>query len=61
MQEQLRKKVRIAKALNGNTFTYKDFAGVIFQKIGFYNFLNVYYDLSSKKEYDLEEFIVNLL
>lgn len=29
MQEQLRKKVRIAKALNGNTFTYKDFAGVI--------------------------------
>lgn len=29
MQEQLRKKVRVAKALNGNAFTYKDFAGVI--------------------------------
>lgn len=29
MQEQLRKDVRIAKALNDNTFTYKDFASVI--------------------------------
>lgn len=29
MQEQLRKKVRVAKALNGNAFKYKDFAGVI--------------------------------
>lgn len=29
MQEQLRKDVRIAKALNDNMFTYKDFASVI--------------------------------
>ena len=29
MQEQLRKNVRIAKALNDNIFTYKDFASVI--------------------------------
>ena len=29
MQEQLRKNVRIAKAMNENLFTYKDFAVVI--------------------------------
>lgn len=29
MQEQLRKNVRIAKAINDNDFTYRDFANAI--------------------------------
>lgn len=62
MQEQLRKNVRLAKALNDNEFTYKDFASVIdITENGFYNFLNGYYNLSYQKAKELEDFIVNLL
>jgi len=34
---------------------------LILQKIGFYNFLNGYYNLSYSKAKKLEDFIINLL
>lgn len=62
MQEKLREQVKIVKATMGDIFTYKDIAEMIGISInGFYNWLNRQYNLSSKRQKMLEDFINNIL
>lgn len=62
MQENLRQQVKIIKATMGDIFTYKDIADMLGISInGFYNWLNEQYNLSYKKQKQLEEFINNIL
>ena len=62
MQEKLREQVKIIKATMGDIFTYKDIAEMLGISIGgFYNWLNEQYNLSYKKQKQLEEFINNIL
>ena len=60
-QDILRKQTKIAKALNED-FTYKAFAEALnITDHSFYNWLNGYYDLSSKKAKELQEVIIDLI
>ena len=61
MQDELRRQVRLAKAMN-EEYTYKDFAEAIEISEGsFYNWLNGSYDLSRKKFAYLQDIVVNLI
>lgn len=60
-QDTLRKKARLAKALN-DEYTFKDFAEIINLTEGsFYNWLSGSQELSYKKYKYLEDFIICLL
>lgn len=62
MQENLRKQVKIVKALYGEDFKYKDIAEMLEININsFYNWLNNYYDLGKEKEKVLQDFVNNIL
>lgn len=59
-QEDLRKKVRLAKALNDDIF-YKDFAEYLeITEYSFYNWLHGYYNLSRKNYIKLNDIITDL-
>lgn len=61
-QNFLRKNCKVAKALNDDIFTYKDFADAIeIDHNSFYNWLNGAYDLSYNKAKQLNDFINDLL
>lgn len=60
-QDFLRKKVKMAKALNDDIF-YKDFAEYLnITEHSFYNWIKGYYDLSSQKASKLNEVVVDLI
>ena len=60
-QEEMRKKVKMAKAMNDDVY-YKDFANYLcISQNSFYNWLKGYYNLSNKKADKLEEVIVDLI
>ena len=60
-QQELRKKVRIAKALNRD-WSYRQMAEVIqITPNAFYNWLNEYYDLSNDKKSELEDLVYDLI
>ena len=60
-QEELRKKVRIAKALNEDIF-YKDFAEYLeITEYSFYNWLHGYYNLSRKNHIKLNDIVSDLI
>lgn len=60
-QENLRKKVKIAKALNDD-WSYKAMSEVIgITDHAFYNWLHGFYKLSSRKVSDLESLIDDLM
>lgn len=60
-QHELRKSVRIAKALNTD-WSYRQMAEVIqITPNAFYNWLNGYYDLSFEKEQELDELVYDLI
>lgn len=60
-QELLRKQTKIAKACNDDIY-YKDFAQYLnMAEHSFYNWLNGYYDLSTKKAKQLQEVIIDLI
>lgn len=62
MQENLRKQVKVVKALYGEDFTYKDIAEMLEININsFYNWLNNYYDLGREKEKVLQAFVNDIL
>ena len=62
IQENLRKNCKLAKALNDDIFTYKDFAEAIdIDHNSFYNWLNGAYNLSDTKAKSLNDFINNIL
>lgn len=62
MQENLRKQVKVVKALYGEDFKYKDIAEMLEININsFYNWLNNYYDLGKEKEKVLQDFVNNIL
>ena len=59
-QEKIRKKVKLAKALNEDIY-YKDFAEYLnISEHSFYNWLKGYYDLCAKKLLKLEDVVVDL-
>ena len=59
-QDKIRKKVKLAKALNDDIY-YKDFAEYLnVTEHSFYNWLNGYYNLSKYKLYKLEDVVVDL-
>ena len=61
-QDILRQQTKIAKAMNDDEFSYKDFAAAIaVSDHSFYNWLNGYYDLSYKKASYLEDIVINLI
>lgn len=61
MQELLRKKTKIARALNDNLFTYKDIAQYLeINSHSFYNWLKGYYCLSEEKAKKLQDFLDDL-
>ena len=60
-QDELRKQVKLAKALN-DEYTYKDFAEAIEISEGsFYNWLSKKYSLSQEKYAYLQDIIINLI
>lgn len=60
-QEKLRKKVKIAKALNDD-WSYKAMSEVIgITDHAFYNWLHGFYKLSSRKVLDLESLVDDLM
>ena len=60
-QDNLRQKVKIAKACNDD-WSYKDMSEVIQISVNsFYNWLNGYYDLSNKKANELLELASDLI
>ena len=62
MQENLKKQVKVVKALYGEDFKYKDIAEMLEININsFYNWLNNYYDLGKEKEKVLQDFVNNIL
>lgn len=62
MQENLRKQVKVVKALYSEDFTYKDIAEMLEININsFYNWLNNYYDLGREKEKVLQAFVNDIL
>ena len=62
MQENLRKQVKVVKALYGEDFKYKDIAEMLEININsFYNWLNNYYDLGKEKEKVLQDYVNNIL
>lgn len=62
MQENLRKQVKVVKALYGEDFTYKDIAEMLEININsFYNWLNNYYNLGREKEKVLQAFVNDIL
>lgn len=61
-QDFLRKQVKVAKALNDEDFTYKDFAAAIdITDHSFYNWLNGYYELSNDKARYLQGIVEDIL
>lgn len=59
-QEKIRRKVKVAKALNDDIY-YKDFAEYIeVTEHSFYNWLNGYYNLSKSKIEKLEDVVGEL-
>jgi len=61
-QDKLREQARVARAINHDCFTYADFADYLEISVNsFYNWLNGYYDLSSKKADNLNSFLSDLL
>lgn len=62
MQEILRERVKIVKALYGDIYRYIDIAEMLEMNINsFYNWLNGAYDLGSEKQKQLEIFINDIL
>jgi DNA-binding transcriptional regulator YiaG len=60
-QEELRKQVKIVKALNDDIY-YKDFAMYLnINENSFYNWLNGYYSLSKKNIKLLQDIIIDLI
>lgn len=60
-QDDLRKQVKLAKALNDD-WSYKDMSEVIqITAHAFYNWLSGAYELSYKKERELADLISNLI
>ena len=61
MQDNLRKKVKLAKALNDDIY-YKDFAEYLeISEHAFYNWLCGYYKLSRRNYRKLNDIIVDLI
>lgn len=61
-QDFLRKQVKVAKALNDDDFTYKDFAAAIgITDHSFYNWLKGYYQLSYSKARYLQGIVEDIL
>lgn len=61
MQDNLRKKVKLAKACNIDIF-YKDFAEYLeITEHSFYNWLNGYYELSQNNAKKLNDLVVDLI
>ena len=62
MQENLRKQVKIVKALYGKDFTYKDIADMLEININsFYNWLNGSYDFGRQKAKKLQIWLNDIL
>lgn len=60
-QEEIRKQVKLAKALNYDIY-YKDFAEYLdIKEHSFYNWLNGYYNLSQSKLYKLKDVVADLV
>ena len=60
-QDILRKQVKLAKACT-DWLTFKDLAATLdITDHSFYNWLNGYYELSSKKAAQLQELIIDLI
>lgn len=60
-QDILRKQVKIAKACT-DWLTFKDLAATLdITDHSFYNWLNGYYELSSKKAAQLQDLIIDLI
>lgn len=61
MQEQLRKEVRLAKALNDDIY-YKDFAEFLdITEHAFYNWLSGYYSLNRSNSNKLHELVIDMI
>ena len=61
MQEDLRREVRLAKALNEDIY-YKDFAEFLdITEHAFYNWLSGYYSLNSSNSNKLHELVIDLI
>lgn len=59
-QEKIRKKVKLAKALNEDIY-YKDFAEYLnITEHSFYNWLKGYYNLSTYNLHKLEDVVIDL-
>ena len=60
-QENLRRQVKIAKAMNEDIY-YKDFAEYLdITEHSFYNWLKGYYELSSSKAHKLRDVVSDLI
>ena len=60
-QDTLRKQVKLAKACT-DWLTFKDLAATLdITDHSFYNWLNGYYELSSKKAAQLQDLIIDLI
>ena len=60
-QDFLRKKVKMAKAMNDDIF-YKDFAYYLnVTEHSFYNWLKGYYDFSNQKARKLKDVVIDLI
>ena len=60
-QEEMRKRVKMAKAMNNDIY-YKDFAEYLcVSQNSFYNWLKGYYNLSNRKLNKLNEIVIDLI
>lgn len=60
-QENLRKQVKVAKACNDWLYFNELAATLEITDHSFYNWLNGYYELSSKKAAQLEDIVIDLI